>query len=696
MVSITKQRVYVVQFGTGSEVNLLPLAGGLLHSRLRADAFVSSRFDLPEIVYHRPRDLQAFAAELEDVSVIGFSCFLWNVRISLQAAQAVRERHPQALIVMGGPSIPQGPSDAEEFIREHPYIDVICHGEGEEALAALCRCHGEGGDIKNVPGLIVHDRTSGEISRTGKGPLPDMESLPSPYLDGTFDSIYTKDADEFSGVILETNRGCPFQCSFCSWGNTSHRGIREKPLDQVEAEIDWIGRNKIRYVAMSDSNFGIRDRDIPIAQYLAQTKERYGYPDFVSMSWVKNSSDKVLQTAAILRQARIGFKVTLALQSLNEQALEAASRINFKKEFYENVRQSYHEAFLYSYIELLLGLPLETYESYMDGVEQLLGQSVFDQIYSYPLLLFPNARIASKESRREYGIVAKQMYGKYTKSKVCSPIPENMEIVVGTRAMPPEKWIESFVNGYSTIGLHDDRLAFFIFWYLKRQHGIRITDLVVWMRQEAARVPEAYPRVHGVFSLLAECARHVQEKGDSHLIELEEYGGVPYDPPDVVFLKLLWHKSDSYAELYRLITAFLQERGVGYDESELRDLVAFQDAVVADPNNHDETRRVTFQYDWVRYFSPSFNLAPTAELTQCETTYALRDRMPCNGDGQKYLKVHFQVRGVPPFNELYDGSGHKIFPPVELHVTDSVLQTDHDLRCEEGARREEETCSGLS
>jgi len=663
---MARESIYVAQFGTGSKINLLPLAAGLLHSRLRRDPYIADRFNLPEIIFERPDDPQVFASQLEDVSVIGFSCFLWNVNASMVAARAVRERFPNAWIVVGGPSAPQEPIESVEFLGRHPYIDAICCGEGEDTLASLCRCRHEGGELANVPGLVARDRTSDKIVRTQEGPLPKLEGQASPYLDGTFDTLYAKYEDAFSGVILETNRGCPFKCSFCSWGNTVHSNIRERPLDQIEAEIDWIGRHNIRYVALSDSNFGIRPRDIAIAEHFARTKDIYGYPHFVSMSWAKKSSATVLKIADILRAAGIGFKVTLALQSLNKDALKAANRINFKREFYEDIRQAYHEAFLYSYIELLLGMPLETYESYMEGLEEVLSDSVFDQIYSYPLLLFPNAGIASKASREEYGIIAKQMQGKYTKSKVCSVIPENMEIIVGTRTMPEADWVNAFVNGYSTIGLHDDRLAFFIFWYLKRQYGVRTTDLVVWLREESNRHPEMYPHTDRIFKLMADVAKNVQATGASHLVELAEYGGVPYDPPDVVFLKLLLHKDEFYAELYGMVQAFLGARQISYDEPALKDLFQFQSEVIACPTNCEERRKVTFNYDWPQYFSSAFNLTPVEDLTRHEANYILRDKTPCCGDGEKYLKVHFQIRGVPALNELYDQDGRRVFPPVDI------------------------------
>ncbi len=667
---MAKPKIYVVQFGTGASINLLPLAAGQLYSRLRVDEVIPRHFDLPEILFRRPHDPAEFAAGLQDVSVIGFSCFLWNVNASMTAARAVRERFPDALIVLGGPSIPKDPDLSAEFIRKNPFIDAIACGEGEEVFASLCRHHLEGRDFGDIPGIIIYDRSSGEIRRTGVERLPAIEQLPSPYLDGTFDSLYSKHASEFSGTIWETNRGCPNRCSFCTWGNTAHRGIREKPLEQVKAEIDWIGRNKIKYVAMSDSNFGIRDRDVSIAECLAQTRRTYGYPEFVSVSWVKNSSDKVLRISDILRDARVGFRVTLALQSLNESTLRAVNRINFKREFYEHIRKAYHNAFLYSYIELILGLPLETYDSYMNGLEELMSRSVFDQIYSYPFLLFPNTQVASRESRRKYGIVGRVMEGKYTKSKVSTAIVENMEVVIGTETMPPDKWVDAFVDGYYTIGLHDDRLAFFVFWYLKNEQGVRITDLVVWMRRESARVPDQYPLIYRVFEKLANCAKDVQDKGHSQLIEPEGYAGIPYDPPDGVFLELLMHKAAFYAEFQIAVRAFLRESGVKYDESELADLFVFQDAVLAHPNNREEETEVRVQYDWVGYFSEAFNLESTGDLARCPMEYRVRDDTPCWGDAKRFLETHFRIRGVPAFNELYDGNGRKVFPPVNMRMTE--------------------------
>ena len=101
-----------------------------------------------------------------------------------------------------------------------------------------------------------------------------MDSLPSPYLDGTFDEFYQKYSSEFSGLfgklIVAVLTDVPF-----ARGGICLQKIREKPMEQVKREIEWIGKNKVKYIAMSDSNFGIRERDIELTEMLAACKRKY-------------------------------------------------------------------------------------------------------------------------------------------------------------------------------------------------------------------------------------------------------------------------------------------------------------------------------------------------------------------------------------------------------------------------------------
>jgi len=96
-----RKNVYIFQFGTGTTINLLPLAAGQLYASLKNTCEITSHYELPEIIFYRD-DPEAVAAAIERVAVTAFSCFLWNLNISLLTASAVRAKFEDALIVMGG------------------------------------------------------------------------------------------------------------------------------------------------------------------------------------------------------------------------------------------------------------------------------------------------------------------------------------------------------------------------------------------------------------------------------------------------------------------------------------------------------------------------------------------------------------------------------------------------------------------
>lgn len=659
---MSTKNIYIVQFGTGTTINLLPLAAGLLVARLKQEEELLKKYNLCEIIFSRPETPEELVSKMEDVFIAGFSCFLWNMNISLQTAKEVKKKFPNALIVTGGPSIPKSRELTESFFNQYPEVDVICIGEGEDVFALICQYYSQGKDFSGIHGIIYRDRETGVIYRTAPEEILSMDNLPSPYLDGTFDEFYQKYSSEFSGIIWETNRGCPYGCTFCTWGNLPSKKIREKPMEQVKREIEWIGKNKVKYIAMSDSNFGIRERDIELTEMLAACKRKYGVPNFISVSWAKNSPDKILKISAILKESGIGFRVTSSLQSLKEDVIKAVNRTNIKKSSFDAIKESYRKQRLYSYTELILGLPMETYDSYVLGIENSLSESIFDQLYIYPLFLFPNTKMASFESRKKYGLESKIIENRYTKSKKIVNVKEFVEIVVGTSTMPKNNWIDSFVIGYYTLALHDDRLAFFVLHYLKKAYSIKITDLIIYARKIAFE--KNLPILRKSFLKLENTARGVQELGNSHLIEPEYFSGIPYDPPEGIFLELLINKQQFYAEFIQVVESYLNENAITFDKTVLNDLFTFQNAVLAHPEGYAD-EALHLNYNWVDFFAFAFNLKGD-ELRQEKHIYKVVDPKPSHGDPLQYLKNSFDVRGVPAFNELQDQSGRTLFPLISI------------------------------
>ena len=94
---------------------------------------------------------------------------------------------------------------------------------------------------------------------------------------------------------------------------------------------------------------------------------------------------------------------------------------------------------------------------------------------------------------------------------------------------------------------------------------------------------------------------------------------------------------------------------------------------MAHPNGPPNDGFIQLNYNWPKYFAFAFYRG-SESLRQVNNIYKVVDPKPSNGDPLLFLENHFDIRGIPPFNDLYDESGKRIFPlfdsqPVAAHVS---------------------------
>ena len=183
------------------------------------------------------------------------------------------------------------------------------------------------------------------------------------------------------------------------------------------------------------------------------------------------------------------------------------------------------------------------------------------------------------------------------------------------------------------------------------------------------RVSESYAKREGLpilrksFVRLEDCARGVQQ-GKTYLIEPEHYGGICYDPPDAIYLELLYERTKFYDEFLFIVESFLKSHNINYDKPMLQDLFVFQKTVMAHPNG-PIAETLNLKYDWINYFLFTFGLRE-GELKPVQKKFKIVDPNPCDGDTEKFFKYHFDIRGEPVFNQIFDEEGNLVFPPVPL------------------------------
>lgn len=438
----------------------LPYSLGLLQSYAQASQPGQYLF-LPPI--YRREALKTLRQKLSLAQVVGFSCYIWNIRRSLALAQSLKAHHPQLITILGGPQVPDS---AEAFLREHPYVDVCVHGEGELSFAALLQSLSQQPEDfrqrwPQIPGIswLAPD---GSFQTTPKGlRLKDLDQLPSPYLNGFFEPLLLEAPQQKWVAVWESNRGCPFSCSFCDWGSAIATKVNRFGLERLQAEIEWFARWKIDLIYCADANFGILPRDLELAQALVHTRQRTGYPRKVIIQLTKNQSERAFEAFKLLKSADLHLPATLSLQSVTPSVMQAIQRDNISLDAYRQLMRRFLEADIPTYTDMLVGLPGDTFESFLAGIEAVMDQGQHQEQRFWNVYLLPNAEMAQVAYRQKYAlqtVMSPYLDPFMPAAEPLDGIQEAMEMIIATATLPTADWIRARVLAWWTQILYYGRL----------------------------------------------------------------------------------------------------------------------------------------------------------------------------------------------------------------------------------------------
>ena len=425
-----------------------PYAAGSLVAYAFEDEQIKSEYEFCGFFYKR-QNISNVVETMDNPFLVGFSCYVWNYEYNKSLAKAIKEKFPQCITVFGGHQINAG-SD----ICGSGYVDYILLGEGEESFRLLLLYLCGKIELEEIPNILYSQ--NGEIKKT-KSETVCIPQRVSPYLKGWFDSLVEDEELEFSS-ILETNRGCPNKCAFCDWGNIKSR-VRMYDIETVYAEIDWMAEHKIEYCYCADANFGLFPRDEKIIDYLIKRHAETGYPQKFQATYSKNNPETVFRINKRLNEAGMCKGATLSFQSMSQDVLDNIYRKNMPLTKFHELMRMYNRNGISAYSEIILGLPGETYESFRDGIEQLLEYGQHMSINFFNCELLTNSIMNDPEYISRYNIrsvIAEQHQYHVIPDK--NSIKEFSRMVVGTSSLPEEKWIDcnvisSVVRAFHNLGL---------------------------------------------------------------------------------------------------------------------------------------------------------------------------------------------------------------------------------------------------
>ncbi len=556
-----------------AEHNYLPYTIGLLqayalkHARNADDLHfrlpLFSRLSIPEAL-----------EQLAGVDVAAFSVYIWNLKRSLAIAAALKVQQPDTLIIMGGPQIPHDALMAETFLKQNPFVDVLVQGEGEVVFLQLLEAW-PARDWLDIPSLAWIDQDGFHQTPRAER-IRDLDTVPSPYIAGVFEPLYEKFPEIKWVAIWETNRGCPFSCAFCDWGGLTRSKVFRWDLERIKQEIDWFAQHKIESVFCADANFGILPRDPEIVKAVAAAKAKYGFPGQLQTQTAKNVRLRNFEIHRLLVEFELNPIASLSLQSLHPPTLEAIKRDNISTEVYRELQAYCLEHGIYSYTDLIIGLPEETYDSFVNNISKVIEEmGQHNKILFHNAAILPNAEMGNPEYLKKYEIetLAIPFPGQQKRDH----IQETIDIVVQTRTMPRQDWILAQSFAWMTNFLyygHKPLQPFLLI--LHHASGIGFKQLLNCFFQPAKL--KTYPVLLSAYNHLIEMAagfiQYRTTKRDSpHLFAIED--GV-YLTPEMTLQKEITRK-DLWPQFFKEVGHLCQMLLLEHDLDIADDL--FQDAL---------------------------------------------------------------------------------------------------------------------
>jgi len=574
----------------------LPNVSGMLRAYAELKSQIVGAYKFMPFLFVRQQP-EEIIRKWDNPSVLAFSSSMWNHQLNLFLAKKARELFPNSLIIFGGPHIS---ARVEDFLKRNPFIDVVVRGEGEVTFAELLIKFLDGRDFSGVMGIVYRHPHTNEIIRTQDRQLIEVDELPSPYLAGFYDELLDRRNGIEYQVILETNRGCPFRCSFCYWGNGTNK-IRVFDIDRIKKEIEWIAKKEIQYVFGADANFGMLPRDREIAEFFVRSKQLSGYPHAFRVCYGKNATERIFDVAKLLEANGLTRGVTVSFQSVDQQTLVNIGRKNIKVDAYRDLLRRYRNEKIRVYTELLLGLPGETYESFARGIEEVFQAGLYDQVGIFFCEVLPNTEMDDLEYISLHGIKTKsvELVEPHALRRRPDEVLEHENIVVTTKSMPLSEWKRSTMLAWMAQSLHGLKLGFFTALYLFQKFGIKYTEFFEYLIAAGAN-PKHFPIFAKEISFYGEYLENIL-RGKPQCVFIDEYGKISWQIEEATFLRISENLSGFYDELKTLIINFLKSKKMKFTKSEIEEVILYQFVRMASPDKNRLKDQVFF-YNIPEYF----------------------------------------------------------------------------------------------
>ena len=418
--------------------------------------------------------------------ILGLSNYCWSHSVSYEIFKMCKKSNPNVVTVWGGPNFPIDFPSQKKFMKQYPEVDVYVPTEGETGFSNIVSLILKLASLENASETIQKNPIEGCISRDDNGEIhysiptiriSSLNEIPSPYQNGMMDKFF----DGKLTPMLQTNRGCPFHCTFCTDGRDETNKVNHFSIERVQSDIQYIAEHtpkNTHSLHISDLNFGMYPRDLEICESLAKIQQKFNYPKYIKCTTGKNQKDKIINA---IKKLNNSLRVTMSVQSLDPDVLHNIRRDNISVDHMLALYPALKEANLQTTSEVILGLPGETFENHIQTLRDLV-KARMDEIVVHTCMLLDGSEMGLPEERKKWEMKTKfrVLQRDFAELSNGKKVIEYEEVVVGSKTMTFEEYIELRVLAF-IIFVTNQGIVFDAIQKLLREQEIDVFELYYGM-----------------------------------------------------------------------------------------------------------------------------------------------------------------------------------------------------------------------
>jgi len=364
-----------------------------------------------------------FASSPNEHTLLGIGAFIWNETTLQDILSKLHSYNFPGKVLLGGPQVSYATANLEEY---YPLANIFCRGYAEDAVLQLVTSSTTDNPFPTIGGVVYKGLPDMKLQATCN-----LETLSSPFLDG---------------IVLpqrflrwETQRGCPFRCSFCQHREsdlpTASSFQTRQPLksSRILKEVEWLTKKHITDIAVIDPTFNAGPNYLEVMNSFIHHQFQGKLALQCRFEMIK---DAFLEKVAQLNLLGARIVLEFGLQTVIKNESKAIHRPNQMKKVKDTLTKLKAMNIEYE-VSLIFGLPLQTLNSFVESVNFCLNSGV-PVVKAWPLMILRGTPLDTKMMREAYGL--KEM--SISASDEIDRVQVNIPHVVSSATFSYEEWVK--------------------------------------------------------------------------------------------------------------------------------------------------------------------------------------------------------------------------------------------------------------